>query len=277
MKIQAIKTKVFKPKEDLLAFIENYLPGIKEKTILVVTSKIVALAEGRFVQKNNETTKLKIIKRESRLVMPTKRVYLTIKDGQFMANSGIDESNANGWLILLPKNSFKAAAKIRNHFKKKHKLKNFAVLITDSRCLPLRAGITGAALGYAGFQGLRDYRRCLDIFHRPFKYSRVNLADGLAAAAVLCMGEGKERQPLALITEAPVRFNEKINKKETIINPAEDIFYPLIKNLNVKKPYKKSEIGQAVFNRPGGKTRAQGWRQNHHRARMGRCRTDYLS
>ncbi|KKS33786.1 MAG: CofE family protein, partial [Parcubacteria group bacterium GW2011_GWC2_42_12] len=78
MKIQTIKTKIFKPKGKLLPFIASYLPKVKEKTILVVTSKIVALAEGRLVKKIDENTKLEIIKRESDFVLPTKYVYLTI-------------------------------------------------------------------------------------------------------------------------------------------------------------------------------------------------------
>lgn len=229
MKIQAIKTRIFKPKEKLLPFIESYAPVIKEKTILVVTSKIVALAEGRVVKKIDEKTKLKIIKRESEFVIPTKFVYLTIKNGQVLANAGIDESNGNGRMILLPKDSFKTAMKIRNYFKKKYKLKNLGVIITDSRCLPLRAGITGLALGYAGFKGLKDYRRRLDIFGRPFKFSRVDVADSLAAAAVLLMGEGDERLPLAIISHAPVEYADKTNKNELKIDLKEDMYGPIFK------------------------------------------------
>lgn len=227
MKIQAIKTRIFKPREKLLPFLESCFPPVKEKTILVVTSKIVALSEGRAVKKIDENTKLKIIKRESQFVLPTKLVYLTIKDGLVMANAGVDESNGNGQIIMLPKNSFRAAVKIRSYFKKKYKLKNLGVIITDSRTAPLRAGITGVALGYAGFKGLKNYRRRLDIFGRPFKYSRVDVADSLAAAAVLCLGEGDEQQPIAVITDAPVEFRDRINKNELKIDIKEDMYGPM--------------------------------------------------
>jgi len=229
MKIQAIKTRIFKPGEKLLPFIESYVPAIKEKAILVVTSKIVALAEGRIIKKFDEKTKLAIIKRESDFVLPTKFVYLTIKDGVIMANAGIDESNADGQIILLPKDSFKAANEIRNYFRKKYQLKNLGVIITDSRCLPLRAGIVGVALGYAGFKGLKDYRQRRDIFNRPFKYSRVDVADSLATAAVLCMGEGSEKQPLAIISGAPVQYADRINKNELKIDIKEDLYGPMFK------------------------------------------------
>ena len=231
MKIKAIKTRVFKPKENLYLFIEKYLPKISEKSILVITSKIVALAEGRLVKYIDEKSKAKIIKAESEFTLKTKYVFLTIKDGIVMANAGVDESNADGNIILLPWDSFKAAAQIRKYFCHKHKLKNFGVIITDSRCLPLRAGITGVALGYAGFKGLKNYQGKPDIFKRPFKYSRVDVADSLATAAVLEMGEGDERKPLAIINEAPVEYTNRTNKNELKIDIKEDIYGPLFRKI----------------------------------------------
>ncbi|MCU0680443.1 MAG: coenzyme F420-0:L-glutamate ligase [Planctomycetes bacterium] len=231
MKIKAIKTRIFKPSEKLLPFIEEYLPVIKEKDIVIITSKIVALSEGRVVKKNNEEDKERIIREESDFVLPTKYVYLTIKDGICMANAGIDESNANDDLILLPKNSFTSAIKIRKYFKRKYSLKKVGVIITDSRCLPLRAGITGVALGYAGIKGLKDYRQSLDIFGRPFEYSHVDVADSLATAAVLCMGEGNERRPLALIQEAPVEYSERLNRNELKLDIKDDMYKPIFEKI----------------------------------------------
>jgi F420-0:gamma-glutamyl ligase len=231
MKIKTIKTRIFKPNENILSFMEKYIFSVAEKSIIVVTSKIVALSEGRFVEKANEETKAKIIESESDFVLPTKYVCLTIKDGVVMANAGVDESNANGSLILLPNDSFKAANKIRNYFKKRHNLKKLGVIIADSRCLPLRAGITGVALGYAGFKGLKDYRKKVDIFGRPFHYSRVDVADSLATAAVLCMGEGDEQQPLAIINNAPIEFSNKLNRDELKIDIKEDIYRPIFEKI----------------------------------------------
>src|SRR6185369_13029335 len=120
---------------------------------------------------------------------------------------------------------------LRKKLKKIFKLKKFGVLITDSRIFPLRAGIVGVALGYAGFKGIRDYRGSADIFGRNLKMSRTDVADSLATAAVLCMGEGKERQPLALVEDAPVQFVEKINKKELRITPEDDLYMPLFRSI----------------------------------------------
>jgi len=248
MQISPIKTRVFREKEELLAFIFKHIKKIPEKSVLVITSKIIALSEGRTAQIDSSLSHFdareKIIKAESDYMLRTKYTWLTIKDGMVMSSAGIDESNANGKIILLPQDSFKTAAQLRKGLRKKYKLKNLGVLITDSRLFPLRAGIVGAAVGYAGFKGVRDYRGTPDIFGRKLKLSRTDVADSLATAAVLTMGEGRERQPLAIITGAPVEFTEKINKKELMLDPREDLYQPLfekikkIRGLNSKKYYK---------------------------------------
>ena len=113
----------------------------------------------------------------------------------------------------------------------KYKIKKLGVIITDSRTFPLRAGIMGVALGYAGFRAVRDYRGTKDIFGRVLKMSRTDVGDSLATAAVLCMGEGKEQQPLALIKDAPIEFIDKINKKELQINIEDDLYLPLFRRI----------------------------------------------
>ncbi|MBP6060715.1 MAG: coenzyme F420-0:L-glutamate ligase [Candidatus Pacebacteria bacterium] len=231
MQIQAIKTKVFEEGEDLISFICKYVKKLPEESVLVITSKVVALAEGRTVEFVNEKQKIALIKKESSFALETKYTWLTIKDGMVMASAGIDESNAMGKLILLPKDSFRSADEIRKKLKKIFKIKKLGVLITDSRIFPLRAGIVGVVLGYAGFHGVRDYRGNKDIFGRVLKMSRTDVGDSLATAAVLCMGEGKEQQPLALITDAPIVFAEKINKKELLINPKDDLYLPLFQSI----------------------------------------------
>ncbi len=232
MQIKAIKTKIFLENEDLLSFILKYIKKLPERSVLVVTSKIVAFAEGRTVEYKNENQKIVLIKQESSFALKTKLAWLTVADGMVMANAGIDESNAKGKLILLPKDSFKSALNIQQTLCKKFGIKNLGVVITDSRLFPLRAGIVGFALGYSGFEGIKNYVGKKDLFGRKFRMTKTNIADSLATAAVLCMGEGNEQQPLAIINEAPVVFTKKLNKRELIINPKEDIYAPLFNKLN---------------------------------------------
>jgi coenzyme F420-0:L-glutamate ligase len=242
MQIKTIKTNVFNENEDLISFISKYFKKIPENSVLVITSKIIALSEGRTSEIKNNKDKIKLIKRESSFAFKTKYTWLTIKDGMVMANAGIDESNANGKIILLPKNSFDSAQIIRTRLQKKFSVKNLGVLITDSRLFPLRAGVVGVALGYAGFHGVRNYIGKKDIFGRVLKMSKTDVADSLATAAVFCMGEGKEQQPLALIINAPVVFTNKINKRELLIDPREDIYQPLFEKIKkIKKKNLKNE------------------------------------
>ena len=237
MKITPIKTQLFKEREALVPFIKKNIPKLLEESILVVTSKIVALAEGRTAYVKNMKEKVQLIKKESQWAMQTKYVWLTIRDGMVMASAGIDESNANGKLILLPEDSFESAALLRNQLKKIYKIKKLGVVITDSRLLPLRNGVVGVALGYAGFKGIKSYLGKPDLFGRKFHFSKTDVADSIATAAVLTMGEGRERCPLAVITNAPIEFVERISRKELEIDIAEDIYQPLfakIKKIRIK-------------------------------------------
>jgi len=231
MIIQPVKTHVFKEGDDLFAFITDYFKKIPEKSVIVVTSKIVSLSERRTATAENIRTKEKLIRSESEFAIPTKYVWLTIKDGMVMASAGIDESNAKGKLILLPKDSFKTAANLRRRLQQRYGVRHLGVLITDSRVMPFRAGVTGVAVGYAGFRGIKDYRGTPDIFGRKFKFSQTDIADSLAAAAVLTMGEGNERQPLAIIEKAPVEFCDRVNRTELRIDIREDMYRPLFSKL----------------------------------------------
>lgn len=227
MLVRSVRTRVFKEGENLERFIVAHIPKIEDGAVLVVTSKIVALSEKRTVRVTERRTKESLIREESELAIPTKYAWLTVKDGTVMATAGIDESNANGKLILLPKDSFTAAARLRSLLITKYKVKRLGVLITDSRVLPLRSGVTGVALGYAGFKGLVDYRGKKDIFGRALKMTQVNAADALATAAVYLMGEGNEQCPLAVIEDAPVTFASRVRKNELRISIEDDLYRPL--------------------------------------------------
>jgi len=236
MEVKPIKTRLFKERENLAEFVVAHIPKVKEGTIIVVTSKIVALAEGCTVMITDKHTREKVIKAESDFAIKTPHTWLTLKDGLLMASAGVDESNAvPGTIILLPKDSFKAAATLRKQLQKRYRVKRLGVLIPDSRVLPLRAGVVGVAMGYAGFGGIRDYRGTKDLFGRVMKISRTNLPDSLSSAAVLVMGEGTERQPLAVISGAPVEFRERISRKEVSIPPKDDMYRPFYEGLKKRR------------------------------------------
>jgi len=243
MNIRPVKTRIFREGNDLLNFITNQVKRLHSGDILVVTSKIVALSEGRVRDIRTEKERERVIREESQWQVKTKWTWLTIKDHMVMQSAGIDRSNANGKTILLPKDSFRTASELRRALMKKFRITKLGVLITDSRLFPLRAGIVGVALGYAGFKGVLDNRGKKDIFGRKLKMTRVDIADGLATAAVLEMGEAAEQRPLAVITDAPVEYTDRVNRRELMMDFREDAYLPLfaqakkVKMKRVKGPW----------------------------------------
>ena len=191
MLIQPVHTAIFKAGDSLEDFIARFIPAVSENSIIVVTSKIVAVSQRRIVP-GGSAEKVRWIKKESEKYIRTKWCYLTLKNGQWCANAGIDESNSQeGGLILLPKDPYRDANKLRKKLRKQYRVKKLGVIITDSRIFPLRLGVTGVAIGYAGFQGIRNYIGLKDLFGRRIMMTKTNVADSLAAAAVLEMGEGR--------------------------------------------------------------------------------------
>jgi coenzyme F420-0:L-glutamate ligase len=231
MKVEAIRTRVFRQGDDLLGFITEHVRRLEENSVLAVTSKIVSLSEGRVREVIDEHTREQVIREESQWAIKTKYTWLTIKDGIVMASAGVDESNADGKIILLPSDCFESAEKIRTALRKEYGVKNLGVLITDSRIYPLRAGLAAVAMGYAGFKGIRDYRGKSDIFGRKFSFTRTDVADSLATAAVLEMGEGAEQQPLAVITGAPVEFADAVSRDELKIDVRDDMYQPVFEHI----------------------------------------------
>ena len=209
MKVTAIKTRKFiPPKDDLLSLIRESFSNIvlKEGSVIVITSKIVSISEGRCIKIEDKLKKPELIKKEADFYIDKNKVSgristLTIKDNILISSSGIDESNGNGYYILWPKDPFVSVKRIYKFIKKEYSLKNFAVIISDSRRTPLREGILGVGLSYYGLEPLRDYRGKNDIFDRKMNFSITNIIDSLATAAVFVMGEGNEQTPFAIIED----------------------------------------------------------------------------
>ena len=91
MNIKPVKTRIFRENDDVGLFIRIHIKKIPEKSVLVIASKIVALAEGRALHTAGYARKEKLIREESEQAMKTKYAWLTVKDGMVMANAGIDE------------------------------------------------------------------------------------------------------------------------------------------------------------------------------------------
>lgn len=239
MIVRPIKTDKILPNSiTLFDLLDKYLDKLDDKTVLALTSKVVSLCEGRVIAvKDIDKDTLAIQEAEYYLPADSSRYHhhFTIAQGTILGMSGVDESNGNGFYVLLPKDSQKTANDVRRYLRDKFDLKNLGVVITDSLSIPLRLGAIGTCLGYSGFSAVNDYRGQADLFGRPFKLSRANVAEGLAAAAVLAMGEGAEQTPLVVVSDVPfIKFqdsNPSIEElKEVRLSLEDDLFAPFINN-----------------------------------------------
>lgn len=236
MKILAVKTRAFlPPRDNLFTLLDKYLPALKEADVLCVASKILAISQGRCKKLKTKSEKLKIIKQEAdyylpKLIVGGSDIVLTIKKHTLIPSAGVDESNGNGYLILWPKNPSRLCRQICAYLKKKQKIKKLAVIAVDSHTTPLRWGTVGISIGFFGLVPLCDYRGKKDVFGRKLKYTQSNIVDALAVMAVLTMGEGRERTPLAIIRGLKnLKFTNQATHRQLVIPPKKDLYWPLLK------------------------------------------------
>lgn len=246
MKIVPVKThKITEKDKDILSLIDTYIKTLEENSILVVTSKIVSICEGSTIP-FDKINKDELVISQSNQYLPketnTFNLFVTIKDNVLAVNAGVDESNSNDGYILWPKNVQESANKIWQYLREKHGLKNVGVLITDSKTTPLRYGITGIGIAYCGFRAINDFVGTPDIFGRILKMTKVNVMDGLAAAAAVVMGEGPEQTPLSIISDTPfVKFQDHKPTEEELklldIDLETDVYGVLLQ----RAPWQKGE------------------------------------
>ncbi|MEO8225147.1 MAG: coenzyme F420-0:L-glutamate ligase [Gammaproteobacteria bacterium] len=235
------------PGADLASLIATALRAAGELPVagdaVAVAQKIVSKAEGRIValasvepsaeardialRAHKDPRVVELILRESRRVIRvTPGVIITEHNtGVTLANAGIDRSNLAGSddaALLLPLDADASAAALR------HRLQDdfgvaLGVLITDSIGRPWRLGTVGTAIGCAGLLALNDLRGQPDLYGRQLQVSEVAVADSLAAAAVLVMGEAAEGTPVVLIRGAGAGTSQQ-TARSALRPTREDLF-----------------------------------------------------
>lgn len=253
MEIIGLQSAILKSGDNLLKALENSLQcrnkNLQEGDVLAFSSKIVALTEKRMLKlteiegepkENKKSLDLAATEKKSLAVLIEKEAdhiipgeyYLTVKNNIFVANAGIDESNVPaGYVIPWPKYPYDSADNLRKALCEAYNISNLGVIIADSVCLPLRAGTIGIAIGYSGFKGVIDKRGRADLFGKKLKVTQVNVADSLATAANLVMGEADEAIPFVLLRECDLEFtNELISRREISIAPEKCLFKGLYPN-----------------------------------------------
>ncbi len=248
MLITTIKTDRIAANDlSLQVILDKVILELEEGSVVAITSKLVSLCEGQVIGLD-DIDKETLVVQESDLYLPATLSryghHFTITDNTLIPMAGVDESNGGGNYVLWPKDSQKTANETREYLKQRFGLKNIGVIITDSTCHPLRRGTTGIMLAHSGFLALHNYIGQPDLFGRPYAVSQSDIAGGLAAAAVLQMGEGTEQTPLAVITDVPfVTFQDRGPNEDELaeinIPLSEDLFAPFLTSVDWQSGQRK--------------------------------------
>ena len=245
LEIFPIKTPLVHLGDDIIKVILESIDSaglrIEDRDILVVSDKIVATSEGRIINFDSVKPGRKakqlakkysleppfvelVLKEAEEIYGGVPKALITLKNNVLIANAGIDHKNApENSACLWSINPNETTKKIWKTISKKTGRKIGLILI-DSHVNPMRVGTVGFALGIAGFKPTKDCRGSLDLYGRKVLITRINVADDLASAAHLVIGETTERTPLALVRGAPVEITDDYDPNEITI-AREDCMY----------------------------------------------------
>ncbi|MEE8632056.1 MAG: coenzyme F420-0:L-glutamate ligase [Candidatus Bathyarchaeia archaeon] len=217
---------------------------IEDGDVFVIAQKAVSKAEDRLVELDKvkaspEALKIaevsgrdqrlvELILSESKRVLKASQQTIIVEDkrGLVNINAGIDKSNVEGQnrYALLPTDPDRSARRLRSRITRSTG-RNIGVIISDTYSRPFRRGQVNFAIGLAGLDPFFDYRGREDLFGYVMQVKFNAVADELACAAELVMGQGKEATPVVIIKGfRRLTFNEGFSSKALLIDESEDLF-----------------------------------------------------
>jgi coenzyme F420-0:L-glutamate ligase/coenzyme F420-1:gamma-L-glutamate ligase len=102
--------------------------------------------------------------------------------------------------------------------------KRLGVVISDTCGRPFRRGDINVAIGVSGFKPMLDLRGKKDVFGYRLRLKKVAVADEIASAAELVMGELNEHIPVAIVRGVDVELNAYANSEPLKKRKEHDIF-----------------------------------------------------
>lgn len=241
---------LIRPGGDLATIILERLAAagmqLRDGDVVVIAQKVVSKAEGRLVhlaevvpsprarevaaQVEKDARLVELILREARDISRMRPGLLIVEHrlGFICANAGIDRSNVapdgeQEWVTLLPEDPDASARRIRRRLMEATGC-DVAVIIADSHGRPWRVGAVGVAIGVAGMAPVEDLRGQKDLFGHELQTTQVGLADQLAAAASLVMGQANEGCPVVVVRGVGYTAREDASARE-ILRPREQDLY----------------------------------------------------
>ncbi|MDO8056157.1 MAG: coenzyme F420-0:L-glutamate ligase [Candidatus Hermodarchaeota archaeon] len=213
-----------------------------EGDVLVVAQTVVSRAEGRIVvlssvvpshrarrlaaKLGKPANLVEVILRASKRILRAEKGHLITETphGFVCANSGVDSSNVPepDSVTLLPENPDASAERIRQTIKERLKV-NVGIIISDTHGRPFREGAINVAIGVAGLLPMKVYIGLTDLFGYVLRSTKVAIADELASAAELVMGEADEGNAVVVIRG--YRFEPGEGSGQTLVrDPRRDLF-----------------------------------------------------
>jgi coenzyme F420-0:L-glutamate ligase/coenzyme F420-1:gamma-L-glutamate ligase len=220
---------------------------LQDDDIIVIAQKVVSKSEGRLIniasvipseralelaEKSKKDPRIvELMLQESNEVLRVRvgTIIVEHKLGFVCANAGIDHSNVAGggsekeeFVLLLPENPDRSARIIRDQIKQKTGIPT-GVMVIDSHGRAWRNGTVGICIGLSGIPALVDERGWKDLFGYTLQITVVGVADELAAAASLMMGQAAEGIPAVHVRGFPYPLGEG-SLKELIRPKEQDMF-----------------------------------------------------
>jgi coenzyme F420-0:L-glutamate ligase/coenzyme F420-1:gamma-L-glutamate ligase len=228
----------------LFASVQKAGLTLTDDDIVVIAQKIVSKAEGRFVRLARVTPSPQALELAEITGKPAKQVEVILWDtaevirarkgvlivehklGFISANAGVDHSNVSSEgeiLLRLPKDPDTSARVIRQRLAELSGARP-PVLIIDSHGRPWRKGTVGVTIGLSGLAPVQDFRGTSDLFGQPLQHTQVGLADQVAAAATLMMGQAAEGCPVVIVRGLPFRLDEQAKAADVLRAKETDLF-----------------------------------------------------